>query len=225
MSFDDYEPRYGELVERSISFAGRDHDFYVRVKAERLLELVERHVGDPARQRVLDVGCGPGLAHGYLGDLKMLEGVDASPLMVERAQRANPSRRYEVADAVALPFSGGSFDVAFAIGLLHHIAPAARAGCVGELRRVVRPSGLVVIFEHNPLNPLTRLAVHRCEFDDDALLLRRSETLRRVSAAGLQVVETRWMLFSVRNGAGARALERALGRTPLGAQYYVAARV
>ena len=39
------------------------------------------------------------------------------------------------------------------------------------MRRVVRPGGLLCIIEHNPFNPLTRLAVVRCEFDRDAVLL------------------------------------------------------
>ena len=46
---------------------------------------------------------------------------------------------------------------------------------VAELARVVRPGGLVVVFEHNPLNPLTRLVVSRVTFDDGVRLLRSGE--------------------------------------------------
>ena len=53
------------------------------------------------------------------------------------------------------------------------------------MRRVVRPGGLVCVIEHNPLNPLTRsLAVSRCEFDSDAVLLGASTTRKLMAAGG-----------------------------------------
>jgi SAM-dependent methyltransferase len=224
-SFDEHEARYEELVAHSIGFAGRDHSFYVRAKAECLLALIREHVGDPALQRVVDVGCGPGITHRFLGEVGHLEGVDLSPSMIERAQRTNPAVRYHVGDAVDLSLEPDTFDAAFAIGLLHHVPADARRACVAELRRVLRPGGLAVIFEHNPLNPLTRMAVHRCEFDEDAVLLRRAETESLMRAAGLRVLGSRYIVIAPWTGTATRALERLLSRVPVGAQYYVAARV
>jgi SAM-dependent methyltransferase len=224
-SFDDYETRYEELVARSIGFAGRDHDFYVRAKAERLLALIREHVGDPSLQRVADVGCGPGITHRYLAEIGRLEGIDLSPTMVERAQQTNPAVHYRVGDARELPLEADIFDTAFAIGLLHHVEPDGRRTCLAEFRRILRSGGLAVIFEHNPVNPLTRLAVHRCEFDEDALLLTRRETENRLREAGFEILDSRYILIAPWTGPATRALERALGCVPLGAQYYVAAGV
>src|SRR5919204_4370359 len=219
-SFDEYEERYEELVTHSIGFAGRDHSFYVRAKAEHLLALIRRHLGDPAHQRVVDVGCGPGITHRFLEEIGRLEGVDVSPSMVERARQTNPAVHYHVGDAVALPIESGAFDAAFAIGLLHHVPTDVRRACLDEFRRVLRPGGLAVIFEHNPLNPLTRVAVDRCEFDEDAVLLRRAQTESLMRAAGLRVVDSRYILVAPWTGRATRALERLLSRVPAGAQYY-----
>jgi SAM-dependent methyltransferase len=117
-----------------------------------------------------------------------------------------------------LPYDSGSFDVAFAVCVLHHVDPAARRQFTAELARVTRPGGLTVVFEHNPFNPLTRLAVARCEFDEGVELLRRRE-LQRLLAPALREVESRYLLFVPWR---AERLERALGGVPLGAQYYVA---
>ena len=53
--FDRVGDRYDELVQRSISFSGRDRGFFLEAKAERLVELARR-LGDPTDLRVLDVG-------------------------------------------------------------------------------------------------------------------------------------------------------------------------
>lgn len=221
--FDRYEERYDELVARSIAFSGRGHAFFVEAKARHLLDVVRRHLGDPASLALLDVGCGHGLVHRHLGAFGRVEGVDASPAMIERARLGNPAIRYTTGDATSLPFDAGVFDVVFAVGLLHHLEPGLRDESLREMRRVARPGGLVVLFEHNPLNPLTRLAVERCEFDEGVVLLGPREVVRRAHAAGLAPVERRYILFFPWDVSLLRGFERALRRLPFGAQYYVAA--
>ena len=93
-----------------------------------------------------------------------------------------------------------------------------------ELRRVVRPDGLVVIIEQNPLNPLTRLAVSRCEFDKGVVLLTNRSLTRLLTDAGLEAVERRYIIFFASDRPRLKAVERSLGRVPFGAQHYLAAR-
>jgi hypothetical protein len=107
--------------------------------------------------------------------------------------------------------------------VLHHVAPAARAEFMSELRRVVRRDGVVVVFEHNPWNPLTRVAVNRCEFDKDASLARRPTTRRLFERAGLRIEDSSYIIFTTSPRWSPRA-DAVLGWCPLGAQYYVAAR-
>jgi hypothetical protein len=79
-----------------------------------------------------------------------------------------------------------------------------------------------MLLEHNPFNPLTRLAVARCAFDDDAVLLSRRHAGRLLAEAGLSIAERRDLLFFPWSGTTSRRLERMLGPVPLGAQYLVA---
>jgi hypothetical protein len=102
------------------------------------------------------------------------------------------------------------------------LPPGNWAAFAAEMKRVVRPGGLVAVFEHNPLNPLTRVSVSRCPFDEDVTLLRAGTTARLMTEAGLQPVERRFFYFlPVRDVATSR-IERALRGVPLGAQYFVA---
>ena len=136
-------------------------------------------MGDPAGLFALDVGCGVGLTDRHLtGQFGSLTGTDVSPGVLETAASDNPGVRYELADRDRLPFEDGEFDLAFAVCVVQVLPPAERPRFVAELARVTRPDGLVVVFEHNPYNPLTRLVVRRCEFGEDARMLRMGEAER-----------------------------------------------
>ena len=215
---------YAEAVQRSIDFIGQDHETFTRRKALHLLDLTQRRLGDPSRLAGLDVGCGVGLTDRFLVErVGELHGVDIAEEAVARAAQANPSVRYEAYGGARLPYADGHFDFAFAIGVVHHVPPPERASFVAEMGRVVRPGGLVTLFEHNPYNPLTRLAVIRCELDEDAVLLTRRSARGFLERTGLSPVESRYIIFLPFERPRVAALERRLNRLPLGAQYYVAA--
>jgi SAM-dependent methyltransferase len=217
-----YEDTYREAVSESIAFSGADLDLFTRIKADRLTELVREHVGPPGALAFLDLGCGPGETDRYLeGRVGRLAGVDVVPGMIERARERNPWAEYRVyREGDPIPYDDGAFDVCFAICVLHHIAPGQRSGIVAEMKRVCRPGGMIALFEHNPLNPLTRKAVRGCKFDRDAELLGRRETARLLTEAGL-FPRRRYIEFFPRESGLLRRIEVRLGWLPLGAQYVV----
>src|SRR4051812_4215438 len=161
--FELYKDSYREAVNSAIRFAGQNIDYFTRVKADRLVDLVRRRIGDPSRATVLDVGCGIGATDAHLVDrVGRVVGVDLFEGVVERAREANPGAEYHVYDGRRLPLDDASVDLAFAICVVHHVPPASWPVFVAEMARVVRPGGLVAIIEHNPLNPLTRRVVRNC---------------------------------------------------------------
>jgi SAM-dependent methyltransferase len=104
----------------------------------------------PAAARVLEVGVGSARMWRAVADLVpvgwRLTLTDRSPGMVDEAGAvlADLGRATDVgiADATALPFPEGAFDLAFANHMLYHVPEPAQA--VAELRRVLRPGGLLV---------------------------------------------------------------------------------
>ncbi len=105
--------------------------------------------------RVLEVGCGPGTLAPYLADGiqpgGQVVGVDLDEDFVRRAREAaemsgGRSRvAYQVGDAYALPFAGGAFDAAVSYTGIGVLTDPERA--VREMRRVVRPGGVVAVAE------------------------------------------------------------------------------
>jgi SAM-dependent methyltransferase len=218
--FDRYGQTYEQAVDEAIAFAGQEHDFYLEAKARRLVALARQYLGTD-RPRALDVGCGPGSFDRHVSSAFALSGVDVSPAMVERARAENPDVEYAVSEERRLPHDDGAFDLVFAVCVLHHVAAADRLPLLREMRRVVRPGGLVAVFEHNPLNPLTRRVVRTCAFDEGVELIRSRDLASLLSGAGFDVFGAEYLLFVPWR---ADRLERTLRRLPLGAQYVVAGR-
>ncbi|SHO43073.1 class I SAM-dependent methyltransferase [Anaerocolumna xylanovorans] len=102
---------------------------------------------------ILDVGCGTGnvlieLANGS----RKLYGVDLSENMVNIAkERLKDSAVIVTADAGELPFENNSFDILLCNASFHHY-PQPEA-VLGEMRRVLKPSGVLLIGEGYAYQP------------------------------------------------------------------------
>ncbi|MGE5927814.1 MAG: class I SAM-dependent methyltransferase [Gemmatimonadota bacterium] len=114
----------------------------------------------PKRVRVLEIGCGRGIALVPLARLlepSRLAGLDVDPTSLdaarERVARAGVAAELVPGDVRALPFPEASFDLVLDFGTCYHIARAAEA--VSEIARVLAPGGQ---FVHE--TPLSQLLSH-----------------------------------------------------------------
>jgi SAM-dependent methyltransferase len=116
------------------------------------------------------------------------------------------------------------FDLVVSCHVFHHIPPAERAATTKTLRKRMKPGSKLVIWEHNPLNPFTRLIVKACPFDKDARLLNcnaakalfEAHSFRHVRHAYVNVFPPRWLQFKPLS-----VIENKLMSRPVGAQYWV----
>jgi len=96
--------------------------------------------------RVLDACCGTGDLAGAAQEVGgTVTGLDFSERMLERARRKSGQVEWVQGDALALPFSDGSFDAA-TVGFGVRNLDELEGGLV-ELRRVLRPGGRLAILE------------------------------------------------------------------------------
>jgi ubiquinone/menaquinone biosynthesis C-methylase UbiE len=177
-------------------------------------------------RRVLDFGCGIGntsLALASSFPEARVVGTDPSSDSIAIARRrAGTNMEFAVSEEHRLPFEDRSFDLAIAACVFHHIDAAQQAHWVREITRVLRPGGRFVMFEHNPLNPLTQRVVRRIPFDEGVILLRRGDAYRLLVNAGLRPRRSRYYFFFPRMLAALRPIEPLLAWLPLGGQFYVA---
>ncbi len=102
-------------------------------------------------ERTLDVACGPGLLAKALAPcVGSFVGVDVTAAMIDKARQIAldaklPNTRFEVADAAALPFPEGAFDLAVTRLALHHMADPGRV--LADMTRVLTPGGRLAVFD------------------------------------------------------------------------------
>ncbi|MCC6327707.1 MAG: class I SAM-dependent methyltransferase [Acidobacteria bacterium] len=224
-NFDGFAKDYEHVQNKSIRFSGADRDFF----SEHKIKIVRRM--EPGEGiSILDLGCGDGNSAPYFRHYFPecdYSGVDTSRVSLDLAEQTQGSERsvFVHYDGEKIPFGDGSFDLVFAACVFHHIHPSAHTDVLGEVKRVLRPSGRLYLFEHNPLNPLTRRVVKSCRFDEDAILLRAAYTRRMLRESGFQKIETGYTVFFPyhRIFRGLHALEPYLKRLPIGGQYYARA--
>lgn len=223
--FDHAVEDYTRQIDQAVGFSGFKTEFFVEVKCVYLERLVTRYLGPVAERSVVDVGCGVGAYHGLLnGTFRSVTGIDVSQRSVEYARQRNPAVDYRTYPGGRMPFDDGAFDVAFASCVMHHVPVNDWAEFTREMARVTRPGGLVVVFEHNPFNPVTRRIVNTCPLDDDAVLLRPKRVRELLGEAGLSIVHSRAILSVPPVARFLYPVDETLGRIGLGAQYVVAAR-
>ena len=130
-----------------------------RKAAIRLLEL-------KGSERVLDVGCGTGvltrqIAKALTAEGACVVGIDAAPKMIEVARRKAAGVahiQFDVGVAEKLAYPDASFDCAVSTFFFHHIDAELKRLSLAELRRVLKPDGLLIIVDVDvPSNAFGRL--------------------------------------------------------------------
>lgn len=223
--FDKFAEEYRLLHAVNIGFSGESPEYFAEYKVGDLSRALVARGGHP--RRILDFGAGIGASVPYFrrylpeASLTCLD-VSEKCLAIGRSRFADAAE-FRAFDGRTIPFEAETFDAAFAACVFHHIDAQEHAGLLSELRRVLRRDGTLFIFEHNPLNPLTRHAVNTCPFDENADLLPAATMVERIRAAGFSRLERRFRVFFPRPLQALRPLERFLAWCPLGAQYSICA--
>jgi SAM-dependent methyltransferase len=164
----------GQARSRAPAFAGRpdglrfDDDAYLN--HESWIRPALEELGEIRGKRVLDFGCGHGMAavvlarrgghvtafdlsRGYLAEAR--QRADANSVTIDWLQ----------IDGERLPFADASFDLVWGNAVLHHLDLVIAAR---ELRRILRPGGRAVFCEPWGGNPLLRFARRRLPYPGKA---------------------------------------------------------
>lgn len=225
--FDRFARDYREIHVRNISISGEAPEYFSKYKARVLSRICARRISGARPLSILDFGAGIGNTIEFLLDYfpdSSIMGIDVSGESIDLARERLPASVGLLKfDGKKTPFPEGSFDVVLAACVLHHVNLDEHMELMREIMRVLRPGGLFVVFEHNPMNPITVKTVDACPLDEDAVLLKASYVKNALLRSGYQDPEVEYIVFFPAFLKSFRFFEPWLRWLPVGAQYCVAA--
>ena len=223
--FDKFAEQYRVMHAANIAISGETPDFFAEYKVRDVARLVRQRSMPSRPSRILDFGAGIGTSVPYFRKYfpeANLTCVDVSTKSLELGEsRFHGDAEFVAFDGKVLPFDPDTFDIVFAACVFHHIGDDEHVSLLREMMRVLSRGGLAVIFEHNPLNPLTVHAVNTCSFDENAQLISAVALKRKFESAGFDGACYRYRIFFPHFLRMLRPLEQVMTWLPLGAQYYV----
>ncbi len=219
--FDSYKDSYKHNVESSISFIHQGLDFFITSKVEWLENIINLYYKNSTIS-LLDFGCGTGYAHTFFKNKNIkIFGTDIAAELILKAKINNPGNLYEVYNGTTLPYKTESFDVIVAMCVFHHIPKNKQKETLLKLKSLLKKDGIFIVFEHNPYNPLTQLAVFRCEFDKDAVLISSKNMMNLFHQTLFKNILRRYILYFPFNFFFREKVEYFFQWLALGAQYYI----
>ncbi|GAB4178467.1 MAG: class I SAM-dependent methyltransferase [Thalassobaculales bacterium] len=149
------------------------------------------------RQRILDVGCGTGLALPLFRRDADVVGIDASPDMLRRAQRRVVRKRLGNVvglvemDALNMAFPDDSFDAVLGMHIASVVADPFRL--IAEMKRVCRPDGDIILVNHFASKKgVMRLIERACMPFGEVIGFHPDIRMRNlISGAGLHVAQVK----------------------------------
>lgn len=123
----------------------------VRGGVRSALDVILSHLTPLTGLNILDVGCGSGRLGAKLeAEGALWRGLDPTPAPGARAD-------IDAAGAEAMPYGDGAFDAAVVINALHHVPEPSMDAALGEIARVVKQAGMVVVVEPRADGALSRV--------------------------------------------------------------------
>lgn len=129
---------------------GKNYD-ETRCADPYIVNRLTHHLGIRNDGVYLDAACGTGnytLALAEKSGGAAWHGVDCAEQMIETARRKSRQVEWRLADVAALPLAAETFDGAICTLAIHHFENLPLA--FGEIRRVLKPDGVFVIFTATP---------------------------------------------------------------------------
>ncbi|HUC38425.1 MAG TPA: methyltransferase domain-containing protein [Acidimicrobiales bacterium] len=203
-SYDEVAEEYAAHLQDELAYKPLDRAL--------LGALVEQTKSSSA---IADIGCGPGHVAAWLASKRAkVVGIDLSAGMVAVGRRNHPEVEFREGDLLSLPAADGEFAAVVALYSIIHLEIRELPGAFEEIRRVLRPSGLLLVSFHvgSEVRHLTEWWGH--EVDVDFRFFEPEDVIEPLESAGFTVeaklervnypqeVETRRAYLLARRGAG-----------------------
>ena len=210
--FDKYSNDYSKILDENLNgYSDYTSEYYQKYKIELLPKTKDN-------LKILDFGCGIGTGCKYLKEKyknAKITGIDISQESINYASKTVSDVEFIKYDGKNIPFEN-EFDIIYSSCVFHHIEKYQHKAFILQLKKALKSEGKLYIFEHNPINPITRKVVRECIFDNNTTLIPSKE-FKKLTDCKINYIffVPRFKILS-----NLFFIEKYLIKLPIGAQYY-----
>lgn len=213
--------QYDAMLTKGIGITGNDKHYFIDGRIRLVINQLQ---GVP--KRILDFGCGIGdtalkLAHRFPEATVVGSDLAKEAVAYARENAIHPNLMFQTDDELD---QEEPFDLVYVNCVFHHVPPGLREQVAMRLYHLTKPGGTVWIFENNPANPGTQLAMFTNPFDEGVVKVWPEGQRQLLRQPGFTVTNTWFLFYFPQWLSWLRPLEKYLKRVPLGGQYGVFAR-
>lgn len=229
--FDRFADNYDEFLAKAVRISGFKPSYFHEYKAIELYNYLKILGLEQKDLLLLNYGCGTGSSEQYikkyLPNINIFS-IDISEESIRVARKNNESFsniEFKVFDGVNIPFDK-KFDIIFIANVFHHIPRKQQFKSMKVISDKMSLDGLLIIFELNPINPLTMWVANRNDykFDKESKLLHPLYCRKLLNKSGFKKLIIRFTVFFPSFLMFLKKIEKYLYKLPIGAHYYYIAR-
>ena len=218
-AFDSFSKNYNKDLNDALRLTGYASSTLTKAKLLKLQALFPELV--PLHFNLLDFGCGIGNLYESVKQFfpnASYTGVDDSGESINKAQSrfGNNSIFHNLNSE---NWKKTQYNLIFSAGVFHHIPHDEHKNILKELSGLLKPNGKLVIWEHNPFNPITKKIVTDCVFDQDAVLIYPHQMKKNMLGIPLTNIRIVYTTFFPKSLSFLNVLDPYMGWLPLGGQF------
>ncbi|MFH1824991.1 MAG: class I SAM-dependent methyltransferase [Candidatus Firestonebacteria bacterium] len=229
--FDKFADNYDEGHTKAVKASGFSPSYFHEYKVIELFNYLKLIGKEQEKLLLLNYGCGIGSSEKYLKKYfpnLIICSVDISEESIRVAKKENEGLNdvtFKQFDGVNIPFEH-EFDIIFIANVFHHIPRKQQIDSMKALNNRLKADGFLIMFELNPINPLTLwVAIQNdYKFDKDSKLLNPLYCRKLLNTSGFRSRTIRFTIFFPAFLSFLKRLEKYLYKLPIGAHYYYIAR-
>lgn len=213
--FDYLSRNYNEALKESFPNFLEEVNYFSAYKIKLIYELNK----NKKKMNILDFGCGTGSCINLISKhfkSSKLWGYDVSKDSLRKIRKHNKKINL-TSNLKKIPSK--KFDIILISNVMHHIDKKKHNKTLRRCKELLKDSGTLYVFEHNPINPLTSYIFKNTLIDKNAEMIPSKKLIKKALTAKLRIVKLRYTLFFPKQLYFLRFLEKFLYWFPLGAQY------
>ena len=213
VDFDDFASNYEKHISSSFGKIDNNVSYYHYAKAK-----IAKHELNYTPRKILDFGCGVGLMIKFL-----LQNFNESEFFAYDNSIKSLEHIKDTFPNVKCIYSLDTiekFDLIFVSNVIHHVKSADRNDLLKKIHRLLTDKGHLLIYEHNPYNPITLRVVANCEFDADAELINKNNLIKLCENNNFKLKNSGYIHFFPSKLKFLFGIEKYMKWFFLGAQYF-----